>query len=59
MTQLRSYPRPLDRVAAEGVLIGDLDDQDQQGAAVSLNSKRDCMQANTVNLQFNKGARKN
>ena len=59
MTQLRSYPRPLDRVAAEGVLIGDLDDQDQQGAAVSLNSKRDWMQANTVTLQFNKGARKN
>ena len=59
MTQLRSFPRPLDIVAAEGVLIGDLDDQDLQGAAVSLNSKRDWMQANTVTLQFNKGARKN
>ena len=48
MTRLETLPKPLDRIASEGLHIGDLDDLEAKGCAISLNSKRDFMQANTV-----------
>ena len=58
MTRLDKLPKPLDRIACEGVLIGDLDLMETEGRALSLNSKRDYMQANTVTLAINRGAQK-
>ena len=58
MTRLDKLAKPLDRIACEGVLIGDLDELESEGRAISLNSKRDFMQANTVTLAFNRGAQK-
>ena len=58
MTRLDKLSKPLDRVAAEGILIGDLEKMDNEDRAISLNSKRDFMQADTVTLTFNRGAQK-
>ena len=58
MTKLQSFTKPLDRIAQEGLLIGDLDDMEEDGRVVSLNSKQDYQQANTVTLRYNRGARK-
>ena len=58
MTKLDTLARPLDRIASEGVLIGELDNLEEEKRAISLNSKRDYMQANTVTLSFNRGAAK-
>ena len=57
MTKLQSFKKPLDRIAQEGVLIGQLDDWSDENRAVSLNSKNDYLQANTVTLNYNRGAR--
>ena len=53
MQVLNVIPKPL---VEEGILIGELDDQEK--LAISLNSKRDFLQANTVTLSYGRGARK-
>ena len=58
MTKLNSHSSAMTRQAEEGVLIGELDQLEAEGRAVSLNSKKDYMQAHTVTLNFHTGARK-
>ena len=57
MVPLGSHDTPLSRQSAEGVLIGDLDSYQEEGRVISLNSKKDFMQAHTVTLNFHTGAR--
>ena len=58
MIKLDTLPKPLDRIAKEGILIGELDNMEDNNSAISLNSKRDFQQANTVTISYNRGAKK-
>ena len=58
MQILNVISKPLDRVVQEGILIGELDDLEVEDRAISLNSKMDFLQANTVTLNYARGARK-
>ena len=57
MQVLEVIPKPLDRIVQEGILIGELDDLHDERRAISMNSKKDFLQANSVSLNFNRGAR--
>ena len=56
MVQIEQWPRPMDRLSAEGVLIQELESMHRQGRADCLNSKLDYQQTHTVTLNFNQGS---
>lgn len=56
MIHLETWPKPLDRLSGEGVLIAELEASQAAGAAKCLNSKQDFRQSHTVTLNFNRGA---
>ena len=58
MQVLDVISKPLDRIVHEGVYIGELDELEDLGCAISLNSKKDFLQANTVTLNYTRGAKK-
>ena len=58
MTPLENWPKPLDRLTGESLLIKELENLEDRGVAICLNSKLDWQQSHSVWLNFNTGARK-
>ena len=56
MIQLEKWPKPLDRLTAEGVLIRELEELHDEDKAVCLNSKSDFRQSHQVTLAFSSGS---
>ena len=55
MTKLRQWTKPLQRLTDEALLIKELEDMEEVGEAVCLNSKEDFMQSHKVTLTFGSG----
>ena len=55
ITQLRQWSKPLHRLRDEALVIKELEDMEEFGEAVFLNSKEDFMQSHKVTLTFGRG----
>ena len=56
MVKLETWPKPLDRLSAEGVLIQELETLQHQDRAKCINNKQDFKQAHTVTMKFTTGS---
>ena len=56
MIRLETWPKPLDRLTGEGVLIAELEELQLKKQAKCLNSKKDFRQSTNVTLNFNTGS---
>ena len=56
MVQLEEWPKPLDRLSAEGVLIEELENLQHNNKAKCINSKKDFKQCHTVTMTFSSGS---
>ena len=56
MIKLETWPKPLDRLSSEGLLIAELEEAQSQNKAKCLNSKSDYKQSHTVTMNFNTGS---
>ena len=56
MVQLERWPRPLDRLSGEGVLIQELEELQAEKKALCMNTKKDFRQSHSVTLNFNSGS---
>ena len=56
MTKLRRWPKPLDRLSAEGSLIHDGENQQNEKKIICMNSKEDFSQSHKTTIQFNTGS---
>ena len=56
MTQLEVWPKPLDRLSGEGVLIQELEELQHTKQAQCMNYKLDFKQTHSVTMAFNSGS---
>ena len=56
MVQLERWPKPLDRLSAEGVLIQELEILQDDKKAECINNKKDFKQSHTVTMKFTTGS---
>ena len=56
MVKLERWPKPLERLSAEGVLIHELEGLQYAKKAKCINSKKDFKQSHTVTMTFSTGA---
>ena len=56
MVKLERWPKPLDRLSAEGVLIHELENLQSAKQAICINSKKDFKQSHTVTMTFSTGS---
>ena len=58
MIKMETWTKPLQRIAAEGLDILDLENLEAAGHATCLNTKDDFQQSDKVSLAFDMGSRK-
>ena len=56
MIKLETWPKPLDRLTGEGLLIAEGENLQQKKQAICLNSKKDFKQSTNVTLNFTVGS---
>ena len=57
MAPLETWMKPLERLTGEALLIEELEEFEDKGKTICLNSKQDWQQSHTVRMTFDTGSR--